>query len=191
MAKAEDFDIITMQLVNNFLGSIVDEMTRVVVRTSLSPLTRDVYDFQCGLYHGDGEMILEGEGTMIHSLIYQNLIKDWVAQYRDVTYPGDVIITNDPYSGASHLPDVFLYRPIFIGDELVAWTAAGGHQRDMGGLTPGSCPHNATEIYQEGLRIPPVKLFDIEATRTLALYLPVELQDQFEKYEFQLLIKKT
>ena len=135
-------------------------MTRVVVRTSLSPLTRDVYDFQCGLYHGDGEMILEGEGTMIHSLIYQNLIKDWVAQYRDVTYPGDVIITNDPYSGASHLPDVFLYRPIFIGDELVAWTAAGGHQRDMGGLTPGSCPHNATEIYQEGLRIPPVKLFE-------------------------------
>lgn len=154
------FDIVTMQLVNNFLGSVVDEMTRVVVRTSLSPLTRDVYDFQCGLYRADGEMLLEGEGTMIHSTIYQNLIREWVRTNRARTFPGDVIITNDPYAGAAHLPDAFLFRPVFVGDELVAWTAAGGHLRDMGGLTPGSCPHNATEIYQEGLRIPPLKLYE-------------------------------
>jgi len=156
----KNFDIIKMQLINNFLYSVVDEMTQAVVRTSLSPITRDVFDFQCGVCRGDGELVLEGEGTLIHSLIYQGLISNWMRQNKEDTYPGDVIITNDPYSGAAHLPDIYLYRPIFVGDEIVAWAVAGGHQRDIGGLTPGSCPHNSTEIFQEGLRIPPVKLYE-------------------------------
>ena len=158
--RPDTFDIITMQLINNYLSSVVDEMMQVVVRTSLSPITREVFDFQCGLCRGDGEMILEGEGTYIHSLVYQTLIRNWLARKRDDTFPGDVIITNDPYSDASHLPDLYIYRPIFLKDEIVAWAVGGGHQRDVGGMTPGSCPHNASEIHQEGLRIPPVKLYE-------------------------------
>ena len=160
MAAKKEFDIFTMQLINNFLGSATDEMNRIVVRTSLSPITRDAHDFQCGLCMGDGEMIMEGDGTVIHSLVYQTLISEWLKNNRDQTYPGDIIITNDPYSGASHLPDVYLYRPIFVGDEIVAWSVSGGHQRDVGGMTPGSCPHNSTEIYQEGLRFSPLKLYE-------------------------------
>jgi N-methylhydantoinase B len=105
-------------------------------------------------------MLLEGEGTLIHSLVYPTLISNWLKEYRNSTYAGDIIITNDPYSGAAHLPDVYIYHPIFIGDEIVAWSVAGGHQRDVGGATPGSSACDCTEIYQEGLRIPPVKLID-------------------------------
>ena len=70
------------------------------------------------------------------------------------------MITNDPYSGAAHLPDVYIFRPIFSEGKLLAWAVGGGHQRDVGGMTPGSCPTNATEIHQEGLRLPPMKLYN-------------------------------
>jgi N-methylhydantoinase B len=160
MAGDDEFSIITMQLIDNFLSAAVDEMMQIVVRTSLSPITREVFDFQCGYCRADGEILLEGEGTYIHSLIYQNLIENWLRDNPGDTHPGDVMITNDPYSDASHLPDVYIFRPIFAGKELVAWAVGGGHQRDVGGMTPGSCPTNATEIHQEGLRLPPLKLYE-------------------------------
>ena len=153
-------DMITLELIHNFLYSLVDEMTQTVVRTSLSPITRGSFDFQCGLCHGDGEMLLEGEGVCIHSLIYPTLIASWLKENSENTYPGDIMVCNDPYSDAAHLPDIFLYKPIFIGDEIVAWAVAGGHQRDVGGATPGSTCSTCTEIYQEGLRIPPMKLYE-------------------------------
>jgi N-methylhydantoinase B len=160
MVQSEPFSIITMQLINNFLSSAVDEMMQVVVRTSLSPITREVFDFQCGYCRADGEILLEGEGTYIHSLIYQSLIENWLRDHPGDTHPGDVMITNDPYSDASHLPDVYIFQPIFVDDELAAWAVGGGHQRDVGGMTPGSFPTNATDIQQEGLRLPPLKLYE-------------------------------
>ena len=171
MTTEKKVDMITMGLVNNFLFSLVDEMTQTMVRTALSPLTRDIFDFQCGFCCGDGQMVLEGQGTLLHSLVFPPLIDQWLTKHRDTTYPGDVILTNDPYCGgapvknqclpgASHLPDIYMFKPIFIGDEIAAWSATGGHQRDVGGAVPGSCSTKSTEIYQEGLRIPPMKLYD-------------------------------
>ncbi len=169
MSGNKKIDIITLQLINNFLYALVDEMTQTVVRTSLSPITRDSFDFQCGLCRGDGEMLMEGEGVSIHSLVYTTLISNWLSENRSTTYPGDIIVTNDPYSGAAHLCDIYMYQPIFIGDELVAWAVAGGHQRDVGGAVPGSGACDSTEIYQEGLRIPPLKLYK-EGVRNDDLY---------------------
>jgi len=159
MAK-EKIDIITLGIINNFLYSLVDEMTIGVVRTSFSALTRDAFDFQCGICHADGEMLLEGEGTLIHSLVYPGLISDWIKAHADTTYPGDIMVCNDPYSGAAHLPDIYMWYPIYIDGKIVAWSAAGGHLRDVGGSTPGSCACDSTEIYQEGLRFPPMKLYE-------------------------------
>ena len=159
MAK-EQIDMIVLELINNFLYSIVDEMTLGVVRTSFSPLTRDAFDFQCGICHANGEMLLEGEGTLCHSLVYPTLISNWMKEHSDSTYPGDFIATNDPYSEAAHLPDIYMYHPIFIDGKLVAWSVAGGHLRDVGGSTPGSCACDSTEIYQEGLRYPPMKIYE-------------------------------
>jgi len=105
-------------------------------------------------------MLLEGEGTLIHSLVYPGLISNWMEAHADSTYPGDIIATNDPYSDAAHLPDIYMWHPIFIDNKIVAWSVAGGHLRDVGGSTPGSCACDSTEIYQEGLRIPPMKLYE-------------------------------
>jgi len=156
----EKIDIITLELINNFLYSVVDEMTIGVVRTSFSPLTRDAFDFQCGLCHASGEMLLEGEGTLSHSMVYPTLISNWMREHADTTYPDDIIFTNDPYLEAAHLPDPYIWHPIFIDGKIVAWSVAGGHLRDVGGRTPGSCACDSTEIYQEGLRIPPMKLYE-------------------------------
>jgi len=105
-------------------------------------------------------MLIEGEGTLIHSLVYPNLIRNWKKEHSASTYPGDFIVTNDPYSEAAHLPDIYCWYPIFVGDEIAAWSVAGGHLPDVGGSTPGSCACDSTEIYQEGLRIPPMKLYE-------------------------------
>ncbi len=156
----EKIDIITLELVNNFLFSVVDEMTLGVIRTSLSPITRDAFDFECGLARADGEMLLEGEGALLHALVYPTLISNWMKEHTHSTYPGDIIATNDPYQGAGHLPDIYMWHPIFIDDKIVAWSVSGGHVRDIGGRTPGSCACDATEIYQEGLRFPPMKLYE-------------------------------
>ena len=160
MAKKKNVDMITLGLVYNFLYSVVDEMTLGLVRTSFTPLCREAFDFQCGLCHVNGEMIIEGEGTLVHSLVYPTLVRNWVKEHKDDIYPGDFIVTNDPYSEASHLPDIYCWNPIFVDGKLAAWAVAGGHQIDVGGSTPGSCACDSTEIYQEGLRIPPMKLYD-------------------------------
>jgi N-methylhydantoinase B len=107
-----------------------------------------------------GEVILEGEGSLLHSLTYSGLIPIIRKKFGDHIYPGDIFLNNDPYSEAAHLPDAYLTRPIFINGELVAWSCSGGHQIDVGGRVAGSCATDSTEIYQEGLRLPPVKLYE-------------------------------
>lgn len=157
--KTREMDMITLHLINNFLYSVVDEMTAAVVRTSFSPLTRDAFDFQCGLCHANGDIILEGEGSLLHSLAYKYIIEAIRDKFRDSIYPGDVFLDNDPYSEASHLPDVYLAKPIFLKQKLIAWAVSGGHMIDVGGRVAGSCACDSTEIFQEGIRIPPVKLW--------------------------------
>lgn len=157
--KSEEVDRITLHLINNFLYSVVDEMTAAVVRTSFSPLTRDAFDFQCGLCHPNGDIILEGEGSLLHSLAYKYIIEAIHSKFKNNIFPGDVFLDNDPYSEASHLPDVYLAKPIFLKGQLVAWAVSGGHMIDIGGRVAGSCACDSTEIFQEGLRIPPVKLW--------------------------------
>lgn len=160
MTMDKKIDVVTMHLINNLIYSLVDEMTATVVRTSFSPLARDSFDFQCALCKGNGEIILEGEGSLLHSLAYSIIIDAILKKYGDRIYPGDTFFDNDPYAGASHLPDIYMARPIFVDSELVAWSCSGGHQIDVGGRVPGSCACDSTEIYQEGLRLPPVKLYE-------------------------------
>jgi N-methylhydantoinase B len=157
--KRHEIDIITMHLINNFLYSVVDEMTAAVVRTSFSPLTRDAFDFQCGLCHANGDIILEGEGSLLHSLAYKYIVEAIKHKFGKQIHPGDVFLDNDPYSEASHLPDVYLAKPIFLKGRLIAWAVSGGHMIDVGGRVAGSCACDSTEIFQEGLRIPPVKIW--------------------------------
>ncbi len=153
-------DVVTMTLINNLLYSLVDEMSLAVVRTSFSPLSRDAFDFQCALFKADGELILEGEGSILHSLAYSYIIRKVLEEYADDIRPGDIFLNNDPYHAASHLPDIYMLKPVFLQDRLIAWTCSGGHMADIGGRVAGSCACDSTEIYQEGLRIPIVKFYE-------------------------------
>ena len=159
-ARDMKIDVVTMYLINNLLYSVVDEMASAVVRTSFSPLTRDSFDFQCSLCKADGTLILEGEGSLLHSLAYTYIIRNIHSKYGDNINPGDIFLDNDPYNEASHLPDIYMLEPIFLDGKLMAWTCSGGHMLDVGGRVAGSCACDSTEIYQEGLRIPIVKFYE-------------------------------
>ena len=158
--QLEQVDSVTMYLINNLLFSIVDEMSLAVVRTSFSSLARDAFDFQCAIFKADGELIMEGEGTILHSLAYCYMIRRLLTKYGNNIHPGDVFLNNDPYSDASHLPDIYMLEPIFHEDRLIAWACSGGHMADIGGRVAGSCACDSTEIYQEGLRIPLIKFYE-------------------------------
>lgn len=153
-------DLVTMYLVNNQLFSLVDEMSLAVVRTSFSSLARDAFDFQCAVFKANGDLIMEGEGTILHSLAYCYIIRGLLAKYGDDIHPGDVFLNNDPYHDASHLPDIYMLEPIFLKGRLIAWACSGGHMADIGGRVAGSCACDSTEIYQEGLRIPLVRFYE-------------------------------
>jgi len=113
---------------------------------------------QCGLCNAEAEIILEGEGSLLHSLAYKYVIEAIRERFPDDIRPGDVFLDNDPYAAASHLPDVYLAWPVFHEGRLVVWAVSGGHMIDVGGRVPGSCAGDSTETYQESLRIPPIKL---------------------------------
>jgi N-methylhydantoinase B len=158
--RTNNVDLVTMYLVNNQLFSLVDEMSLAVVRTSFSSLARDAFDFQCAVFKANGDLIMEGEGTILHSLAYCYIIRGLLAKYGDDIHPGDVFLNNDPYHDASHLPDIYMLEPIFLSGKLIAWACSGGHMADIGGRVAGSCACDSTEIYQEGLRIPLVRFYE-------------------------------
>jgi N-methylhydantoinase B len=159
-AVTEKIDQVTMYLINNLFFSLVDEMSLAVVRTSFSSLARDAFDFQCGVFKADGDLIMEGEGTILHSPAYCHMIRRLRAKYAADIHPGDVFLNNDPYHDASHLPDIYMLEPVFLEGRLIAWACSGGHMADVGGRVAGSCACDSTEIYQEGLRIPLVKFYE-------------------------------
>jgi N-methylhydantoinase B len=112
------------------------------------------------LFKAEGDLIMEGEGTILHSLAYTYIIRRLREKFKENIHPGDVFLNNDPYHDASHLPDMYMLEPIFLGKKLIGWACSGGHMADVGGRVPGSCACDSTEIYQEGLRIPLVKFYE-------------------------------
>jgi N-methylhydantoinase B len=169
ITKEKVVDVVTMYLINNLLYSVVDEMSSAVVRTSFSSLARDAFDFQCALFKAEGDLIMEGEGTILHSLAYTYMIRRLREKFGEDIHPGDVFLNNDPYHDASHRPDMYMLEPIFLNRELIGWACSGGHMADVGGRVPGSCACDSTEIYQEGLRIPLVKFYEKGAPNRSAM----------------------
>ena len=150
---------IRLEILKNALESIADGMAIAVVRTARSSNVRQSLDFSCGLLNSRAELIAQGACIPAHLGGMPPALEACLARYGDRIYPGDIFINNDPYEGGSHLPDIFLYKPIFVGDRVVAYTCAMSHHTDMGGRVAGSNACDSTEIYQEGLRIPPLKLY--------------------------------
>ncbi len=152
-------DATALELVKNSLSSITDEMAATLARTARSLIMRDSHDFSVALCNAQGELVTGGIGIAVHLGAIPNAMNVVLERFRGRFAPGDLIMTNDPYSGGMHLPDIFVFRPIFIDGTLFGFAATTAHMADIGGRVPGGNAADSTEIYQEGLRIPLVKLF--------------------------------
>jgi N-methylhydantoinase B len=151
-------DPITLEVVRNALEGIAQEMSAVLVRTSYSPNIKERRDCSCALFDSRGRMIAQGQDMPVHLGAMPFSVK--AALERSASFAsGDTIILNDPFCGGAHLPDITFVTPIFYSDKLVGFSANRAHHADIGGKAPGSVAGDATEIYQEGLRVPPIKLW--------------------------------
>jgi N-methylhydantoinase B/oxoprolinase/acetone carboxylase alpha subunit len=150
-----EFDPIELELFKNIFVSISEEMGAVLGRTSLSPNIKERKDFSCALFNQKGETFAQGSHIPVHLGAMPLSVQ---ACLQAINFEeGDLVILNDPYRGGTHLPDITCISPVFIRNKLVFFVANRAHHSDVGGMTPGSMPL-ATEIYQEGLIIPPLRL---------------------------------
>ena len=153
-------DPITLELFKNALFSIADEMAVTICRTTYSGVLRDNMDFSTGFADGDGNLVGQGLTIPLHLGSTPTALKAVLDRFDGDIHPGDMFVLNDPFEGGMHLPDIFIFKPIFIDGERLAFAATVCHHADVGGRVPGSNASDSTEIFQEGLRIPPIKLYD-------------------------------
>ena len=180
-------DPIRLEVFKNLFAAVAEEMGVVLRKTSYSPNIKERRDYSCAIFDTQGRMIAQAAHIPVHlgsmPLSVEAAIKNYLPQndipsndstFEDVLKPGDTIILNDPYQGGTHLPDITLVTPVFFSENtdelpelpesdfltLIGFVASRAHHADVGGMTPGSMPI-AREIFQEGLIIPPIKLFDV------------------------------
>ncbi len=157
---SKDIDPITLAVIKNGLDSIVDEVAYTILRTARSEIVKDVMDYSAALCNKDGEMIAQAKTIALHLGAVPEAIQEVISQYRDDLKPNDAVILNDPYQGGMHLPDIFMILPIFHKEELEGFSVVICHHTDVGGRVAGSNASDSTEIFQEGLRIPALKLYE-------------------------------
>ena len=154
-------DPITFEVINSSLVAICKQMGNALYRTAYSTIIVDCRDFSCGVLNRDGDLIAQQEGCPIHLGTLHSTAKAVFEEYGiENVEPGDVLAVNDPYRGGIHLPDVTLFAPIFSDDKVVAWVSNRAHWPDIGGYVASSMVADASDLIQEGLRIPPIKLRD-------------------------------
>ncbi len=156
----KELDPVTLAVIHSGLQQVCNEMDLAFVRAAFSPVISEALDRSDGIYHREtGELIAQGElGLPVFVGTMQFGTQEVIKRAKHLR-PGDLFIVNDPYLGGTHLMDVRFTRPFFYRGELFCWLAHTGHWPDTGGAVPGGFSANATEVEQEGLRLPPVKLF--------------------------------
>lgn len=154
-------DPITQEIIQNSLQAAADEMFAAMRKTAMSSIIYEVLDMGTGILDRRGELVCSGAGIPAFVGVLDKAAKTLVNKFNNPgdIEPGDVFATNDPYhGGVTHLNDIVIAMPVFVGGRLVAWTANIAHNSDVGGMAPGSLTGDATEIFQEGLRLPAIKI---------------------------------
>jgi len=155
-----DHDPITLEIIQNSLQATADEMFAAMRKTAMSSIIYEVLDMGTGILDSKGEIASSGAGIPAFIGVLDKMVKVLLEKFdpSDIE-PGDVFVTNDPYyGGVTHLNDIIVAMPVFADGRVIAWTANIAHNSDVGGMAPGSLTGDATEIFQEGLRLPAVKL---------------------------------
>ena len=152
-------NMVTLNVIRNRLDAICDEMDMEALRTAHSPLFSESKDFSCMVFNRDLELISQAQNNPAIICAGLNTVPFVVEELgEDYFEPGDVVVHNDPYRGACHMPEHMLLEGIFVDGALVGYAAIIAHIAEIGGMVPGSFAVTASEVYQEGLRLPPVKL---------------------------------
>ena len=153
-------DVVTREIIQNALASAADEMAATIYRTAYSTVVRDCLDYSTSLCNGQGQMIAQGVTIPLHLGAVPTAMQSLLDKYGDEMHPGDVFVLNDPFEGGMHIPDIFVVQPIFWEHVRVAFAITTAHHLDLGGRVPGSSACDNTDIFQDGFRIPWLKLYD-------------------------------
>jgi N-methylhydantoinase B len=163
ISPSDRIDPITVEVIRGFLETVADEMSLTMKRTAVTPIFSESSDYSCAVMDARARLIAQALRTAslpVHmgamKFSVQAVLQGFEGDIRD----GDVFIMNDPYHGGSHIPDLTVVMPVSFEGELVLFPAVRAHQMDTGAMTPGSYSPKATEIWQEGLRLPPVRICD-------------------------------
>jgi N-methylhydantoinase B len=155
-------DAISLATFRHLFASVAEEMGVTLQRASFSPNIKERLDFSCAVFDGEARLVAQAAHIPVHLGSMPASVAHTRQAFDDLQ-PGDVVVLNDPYHGGTHLPDVTMVSPVFLDDSLVFFVASRAHHADVGGIAPGSLPLS-TDLYQEGLIIPPIKLVE-EGTR--------------------------
>lgn len=159
-AATGSVDPITLEVVRNGIYAVAEEMKAILMRSARAPLLKEAGDLSCALTDARGRLIAQGRDIPIHLGVMANTVKEFLKRVSPETLrPGDQYITNALEVGGNHLPDLKLIKPVFVEGHLLAFAINLAHWPDVGGAAPGSYVSWATEIYQEGLQVPPIRLF--------------------------------
>lgn len=155
------YDPITLEIIQNSLQAIADEMFAAMRKTAMSSIIYEVLDMGTGIMDGKGNLASSGAGIPAFIGVLDKAVAVFIKKFDKLgdIEPGDVFATNDPYyGGVTHLNDIIVAMPVFVDGKIIAWTANIAHNSDVGGMAPGSLSGDATEIFQEGLRLPAIKI---------------------------------
>jgi N-methylhydantoinase B len=153
-------DPFTVEIIRNKLLAMTTEMGVVLARTSMSPIVYEVLDFACGLCDATGQVIAQDNGLCLFTGTFKPQVESILMKYSlETMRPGDIYMTNSPYGGGTHNADIALIMPIFVGDNVLAFAISVTHWTEVGGKVLGSLAPDSTEIYQEGLQFPQLRLY--------------------------------
>jgi len=156
----KNIDPIRLEVIKNGFDAIADEIALILLRTAYSSIVRDSMDYSTAICNKEGLTLAQGLTTPLHLGSFYDAMKNLINKFSNDIYEGDIFIGNDPYvASGQHLPDIYIVKPIFIEGQLEGWATTLAHHSDVGGIIAGSNSLGATEIYQEGLRVPFLKLY--------------------------------
>lgn len=159
MSKQNNADPVTIEIIGNLLLSVAEEMGAALIRSAYSSNIKERKDCSTAIFDAEGNMVAQAEHIPMHLGSMLTIIEEIYIKYpRNELEAGDMFIANDPYSGGgTHLPDITVAAPVFLENKLIAWVANIAHHSDVGGKVPGSTSGDAVSIFQEGIRILPVR----------------------------------
>lgn len=153
-------DPVTIEIIQNALNSFIREMRGTIIRTAFGPIIWEVHDFSCALLAPDGELVAMSDDNPVHIVPTMYSVPAVLERFGDAIAPGDIFVLNDPYRLGTHMNDIAHLYPFFVAECISFWIVVRVHYADVGGMAAGSITPDAREVYQEGIMLPPIKVYD-------------------------------